>query len=116
MKLEEQEKCRKEVQELRRDMERTHQLRSEALINREKNAIERLQKQQEVLLAGAWHYAVIILGVLLLKGRKPAKSASTGSHILLSLNQILSHTAVSNTGTFYIEQQDGNCQYSRPPR
>ncbi|XP_035250210.1 oral-facial-digital syndrome 1 protein homolog isoform X2 [Anguilla anguilla] len=48
MKLEEQEKSRKEIQELRRDLERTYQLKSEALINREKNAIERLQKQQEI--------------------------------------------------------------------
>ncbi|KAJ8256033.1 hypothetical protein COCON_G00198970 [Conger conger] len=48
MRLEEQEKCRKEVQELRKDSERTHQLKSQALISREKNAIERLQKQQEI--------------------------------------------------------------------
>ncbi|KAJ8349901.1 hypothetical protein SKAU_G00250310 [Synaphobranchus kaupii] len=48
MKLEEQEKSRKEIQELRRDMERTYQQKLEALINREKNAIERLQKQQEI--------------------------------------------------------------------
>ena len=48
MRLEEQEKSRKEIQELRQDAERTHQLKSEALICREKNAIERLQKQQEV--------------------------------------------------------------------
>ncbi|KAI1899280.1 hypothetical protein AGOR_G00060180 [Albula goreensis] len=48
MRLEEKEKSRKEIQELRRDLERTYQLKSEALINREKNAIERLQKQQEI--------------------------------------------------------------------
>ncbi|KAG9349297.1 hypothetical protein JZ751_027740 [Albula glossodonta] len=48
MRLVEKEKSRKEIQELRRDLERTYQLKSEALINREKNAIERLQKQQEI--------------------------------------------------------------------
>nr|XP_015217093.1 PREDICTED: oral-facial-digital syndrome 1 protein isoform X1 [Lepisosteus oculatus]XP_015217094.1 PREDICTED: oral-facial-digital syndrome 1 protein isoform X1 [Lepisosteus oculatus] len=48
LKLEEKEKSQKEVSELRREMERTYQIKSEALINREKNAIERLQKQQEI--------------------------------------------------------------------
>lgn len=38
----------KEISELRHELERTHQAKSEALISREKNAIERLQKQQEV--------------------------------------------------------------------
>lgn len=48
VKREEQEKSRKEILELRRDMERTYELKSEALMSREKNAIERLQKHQEV--------------------------------------------------------------------
>ncbi|XP_056610575.1 centriole and centriolar satellite protein ofd1 isoform X1 [Triplophysa dalaica] len=48
VKREEQEKSRKEILELRRDMERTHELKSEALVSREKNAIERLQKHQEM--------------------------------------------------------------------
>uniref|UniRef100_A0A8C9SIN5 Uncharacterized protein n=1 Tax=Scleropages formosus TaxID=113540 RepID=A0A8C9SIN5_SCLFO len=48
IKLEEKEKSRKELWELRRDMERTYEMKSEGLINREKNAIERLQKQQEI--------------------------------------------------------------------
>ncbi|KAG7467576.1 hypothetical protein MATL_G00155220 [Megalops atlanticus] len=47
MKIEERENFRKEIVELRHSMERTYQLKSAALINREKNAIERLQKQQE---------------------------------------------------------------------
>lgn len=48
VKREEQEKSRKEILELRRDMERTHELKSEALMSREKNAIERLRNHQEV--------------------------------------------------------------------
>lgn len=38
----------KEISELRHELEKMHQAKSEALISREKNAIERLQKQQEV--------------------------------------------------------------------
>ncbi|XP_052004431.1 centriole and centriolar satellite protein ofd1 isoform X2 [Xyrauchen texanus] len=49
VKREEQEKSRKEILELRRDMERTYEHKSEALMSRERNAIERLQKQQEIV-------------------------------------------------------------------
>ncbi len=49
VKRDEKEASRREILELRRDMERTFDLKSEALMSREKNAIERLQKQQEVL-------------------------------------------------------------------
>ncbi|XP_030642444.1 centriole and centriolar satellite protein ofd1 [Chanos chanos] len=48
VRMEEKEKSRKEILELRRDMERTYEMKSEALMSREKNAIERLQKQQEI--------------------------------------------------------------------
>ncbi|XP_077073015.1 centriole and centriolar satellite protein ofd1 isoform X2 [Siphateles boraxobius] len=48
LKREEKEASRKEILELRRDMERTHELKSEALMSREKNAIERLHRQQEI--------------------------------------------------------------------
>lgn len=48
VKREEKEASRREILELRRDLERTYELKSEALMSREKNAIERLQKQQEV--------------------------------------------------------------------
>lgn len=50
IKLEEKEKTRKEVQELRREMERTYEKKWEGLISREQHAIERLQKQREVSL------------------------------------------------------------------
>lgn len=46
--MEEKVQTQKEISELRHELERTHQAKSEALISREKNAIERLQKQQEV--------------------------------------------------------------------
>ncbi|NWX39031.1 OFD1 protein, partial [Steatornis caripensis] len=48
IKMEEKVQTQKEISELRRELERTHQAKSEALISREKNAIERLQKQQEI--------------------------------------------------------------------
>ncbi|KAM6293753.1 centriole and centriolar satellite protein OFD1 isoform 2-T2 [Porphyrio hochstetteri] len=48
IKMEEKVQSQKEITELRQALERTHQAKSEALISREKNAIERLQKQQEI--------------------------------------------------------------------
>ncbi|XP_043359898.1 oral-facial-digital syndrome 1 protein isoform X12 [Dermochelys coriacea] len=48
IRMEEKAQCQKEVSDLRREFERTNQAKSEALIAREKNAIERLQKQQEI--------------------------------------------------------------------
>ncbi|KAK7154666.1 hypothetical protein R3I94_007862 [Phoxinus phoxinus] len=48
VKREENEASRREMLELRRDLERTHELKSEALMSREKNAIERLHRQQEI--------------------------------------------------------------------
>ena len=46
--MEEKEKAQKEISDFRRDIERTYEMKSEGLIHREKNAIERLQKQQQV--------------------------------------------------------------------
>ncbi|XP_050747412.1 centriole and centriolar satellite protein OFD1 isoform X1 [Gymnogyps californianus] len=48
IKMEEKVQTQKEISELRHELERTHQAKTEALISREKNAIERLQKQQEI--------------------------------------------------------------------
>ncbi|NXO84130.1 OFD1 protein, partial [Sitta europaea] len=48
IKMEEKVQTQKEISELRHELEKTHQAKSEALIFREKNAIERLQKQQEI--------------------------------------------------------------------
>uniref|UniRef100_A0A8D0GE26 OFD1 centriole and centriolar satellite protein n=1 Tax=Sphenodon punctatus TaxID=8508 RepID=A0A8D0GE26_SPHPU len=48
IRMEEKAQSRKEISELCREFERTHQAKSEALNSREKNAIERLQKQQEI--------------------------------------------------------------------
>lgn len=48
IKMEEKVQTQKEISELRHELEKTHQAKTEALISREKNAIERLQKQQEV--------------------------------------------------------------------
>ncbi|NXQ52744.1 OFD1 protein, partial [Anthoscopus minutus] len=48
IKMEEKVQTQKEISELRHELEKTHQAKCEALISREKNAIERLQKQQEI--------------------------------------------------------------------
>ncbi|XP_036600124.1 oral-facial-digital syndrome 1 protein isoform X2 [Trichosurus vulpecula] len=48
MRMEEKRRLQKEMTELRQEFEKTHQAKSEALISREKNAIERLQKHQEI--------------------------------------------------------------------
>ncbi|KAF4789435.1 Oral-facial-digital syndrome 1 protein [Turdus rufiventris] len=48
IKMEEKVQTEKEISELRHELEKMHQAKTEALISREKNAIERLQKQQEI--------------------------------------------------------------------
>lgn len=48
VKMEENAKSHKEFDKLRQDMERNYDLKAKALMDREKNAIDRLQKQQEV--------------------------------------------------------------------
>ncbi|XP_066434554.1 centriole and centriolar satellite protein OFD1 isoform X1 [Eleutherodactylus coqui] len=48
IKLEEREKSQKEITDLRRELERTYQLKYDGLVSREKNAVERLQRQQEI--------------------------------------------------------------------
>ncbi|XP_035682047.1 oral-facial-digital syndrome 1 protein homolog [Branchiostoma floridae] len=48
MKLEEKEKTRREMDAMRRELEQEYRTKSDALLARERNAIERLQKQQEI--------------------------------------------------------------------
>ncbi|XP_053160602.1 centriole and centriolar satellite protein OFD1 isoform X2 [Hemicordylus capensis] len=48
IKMEERAQSQKEISELRKEFEKAHQAKSEALTSRERNAIERLQKQQEI--------------------------------------------------------------------
>ncbi|XP_078600947.1 centriole and centriolar satellite protein OFD1-like [Branchiostoma floridae x Branchiostoma japonicum] len=48
MKLEEKEKTRREMDAIRRELEQEYRTKSDALLVRERNAIERLQKQQEI--------------------------------------------------------------------
>lgn len=48
VKLEEKSKFQKEFDKLKQELERTYEMKSKALMDREKNAIDRLQKQQEV--------------------------------------------------------------------
>ncbi|XP_060793257.1 centriole and centriolar satellite protein ofd1 isoform X2 [Neoarius graeffei] len=48
VQMEEREKCRQEMLEVRRQLERNYEMKLEALMSREKNAIERLQKQQQI--------------------------------------------------------------------
>uniref|UniRef100_A0A6I8NEU9 Uncharacterized protein n=1 Tax=Ornithorhynchus anatinus TaxID=9258 RepID=A0A6I8NEU9_ORNAN len=48
IRMEEKRRSQKEISQLRHEFEKTHQAKSEALLSREKNAIERLQKHQEI--------------------------------------------------------------------
>eukprot|EP00079_Xenopus_tropicalis_P021659 XP_012813078.1 PREDICTED: oral-facial-digital syndrome 1 protein isoform X2 [Xenopus tropicalis] len=48
IKLEETEKSQREMSDFRRELEKTYQTKLEGLVSREKNAIERLQRQQEI--------------------------------------------------------------------
>lgn len=48
VKMEEKSKFQKEFDKLKQELERTYEMKTKALMDREKNAIDRLQKQQEV--------------------------------------------------------------------
>lgn len=48
VRMEEKSKFHKEIDKLKQELERTYEMKAKALIDREKNAIDRLQKQQEV--------------------------------------------------------------------
>ncbi|XP_044073720.1 oral-facial-digital syndrome 1 protein homolog [Siniperca chuatsi] len=48
VRMEEQAKFHKEFDKLKQELERTYEMKAKALMDREKNAIDRLQKQQEI--------------------------------------------------------------------
>lgn len=48
VRMEEQAKFHKEFDKLKQELERTYEMKAKTLMDREKNAIDRLQKQQEV--------------------------------------------------------------------
>ncbi|KAK2839866.1 hypothetical protein Q5P01_013606 [Channa striata] len=48
VRIEEKEKFHKEFDKLKKELEKTYEIKAKALIDREKNAIDRLQKQQEI--------------------------------------------------------------------
>ncbi|XP_019945416.2 centriole and centriolar satellite protein ofd1 isoform X1 [Paralichthys olivaceus] len=48
VKMEEKSKFHKEFDKLKQELERTYEMKTKALMEREKNAIDRLQKQQEI--------------------------------------------------------------------
>lgn len=48
VRMEEKENFHKEFDKLKKELERTYEMKAKALMEREKNAIDRLQKQQEV--------------------------------------------------------------------
>lgn len=55
VRMEEKESFHKEFEKLRKELERNYEMKAKALTDREKNAIDRLQKQQEV---GYYYYDV----------------------------------------------------------
>uniref|UniRef100_A0A3B5MM59 Uncharacterized protein n=1 Tax=Xiphophorus couchianus TaxID=32473 RepID=A0A3B5MM59_9TELE len=48
VRMDEKAKFNQELEKLKQELERTYEMRAKALMDREKNAIERLQKQQEI--------------------------------------------------------------------
>lgn len=48
VRMDEKAKFNQELEKLQKELEKTYEMRGRALMDREKNAIERLQKQQEV--------------------------------------------------------------------
>ncbi|XP_071087018.1 centriole and centriolar satellite protein OFD1-like [Haliotis cracherodii] len=48
IRLEEREECRRQMDQQRRELERTYQSKYDALVERERNSIERLQREQEI--------------------------------------------------------------------
>ncbi len=48
VRMEEKAKFHEEFDKLKQELERTYEMKAKALMDREKNAIDRLQKQQEV--------------------------------------------------------------------
>lgn len=48
VRMEEKSKFHKEFEKLKQELERTYEMKAKTLMDREKNAIDRLQKQQEV--------------------------------------------------------------------
>lgn len=48
VRMEEKRKFHQEFDQLKQELERNYEMKAKALIEREKNAIDRLQKQQEV--------------------------------------------------------------------
>uniref|UniRef100_A0AAQ5YZV9 LisH domain-containing protein n=1 Tax=Amphiprion ocellaris TaxID=80972 RepID=A0AAQ5YZV9_AMPOC len=48
VRMEEKSKFHKEFDKLKQELERTYEMKAKALMDREKNAIDRLQKQQEI--------------------------------------------------------------------
>lgn len=48
VRMEEKSIYHKELDKLKQELERTYEMKAKALMDREKNAIDRLQRQQEV--------------------------------------------------------------------
>lgn len=48
IRLEEKEQCRREFDQLRRELERTYQQKSDSLLHKERNSIERMQREQDI--------------------------------------------------------------------
>ncbi|XP_056009983.1 centriole and centriolar satellite protein OFD1-like isoform X3 [Ostrea edulis] len=48
IRLEEKEQCRREFDQQRRELERTYQQKSDSLLQKERNSIERMQREQEI--------------------------------------------------------------------
>lgn len=59
VRMEEKRRFHQEFDKLKQELERNYEMKAKALIEREKNAIDRLQKQQEVDLAPTLGFLLI---------------------------------------------------------
>lgn len=65
VRMEEKRRFHQEFDKLKQELERNYEMKAKALIEREKNAIDRLQKQQEVDLAPTLGFLLIFPLLLL---------------------------------------------------
>lgn len=59
VRMEEKRKFHQEFDKLKQELERNYEMKAKALMEREKNAIDRLQKQQEVNFCPTLDFLII---------------------------------------------------------
>lgn len=84
MRVEEKAKFQKEFDTMKQDLERTYERKAKALMEREKNAIDRMQKQQEV--KHGWSCFTVALSQNKVQNFKSPSKKKKLVYIYISLN------------------------------